>query len=252
MERQENPAMVRARLRWLATLRSNVRATRRAFWFPLISLGAIVLLAGWFYLPAKVPSTNARSSSVAIKAVGVTPVQMPLASHSTAVVMLWIIGLPIAYLASLAFYHRRSRRTGLVVSIGMWATVGIGLLAAMVTFSPIVVAALHLPVDWSAWETAGPAGGQALKPLLAITIALPLLAYLEYSPGLGAFSAGFAGFVVLISLYDVQNLFGALGSALGNALGVFLAGALLVVAGLVARRRQRVQRISHARWVVMS
>lgn len=252
MEGQENRAMARAQLRWLTTLRSNVRATRRAFWFPLISLGTIVLLAGWLYLPAEGAPTNARPGSVVIGAVGVTPVRMPLAGHSTAVVMLWIIGLPIAYVGSLAFYRRRSRRTGLVVSIGVWATVGIGLLAAMVTFSPVVVAALHLPVGWSAWETAGPAGGQALKPLLAITIALPLLAYLECSPGLGAFSAGFAGFVLLISLYDVQNLFGALGSALGNALGVFLAGALLVVAGLVARRRQRAQRVSHTRWVVMS
>lgn len=254
MEEQENSATARAQLRWLTTLRSNVRATRRAFWFPLVSLGTIVLLAGWLYLPAEEAPTNARPGSVVIGAakVTLTLVQMPLAGHSIAVAMCWIIGLPIAYVVSLAFYRRHSYRTGLMVSIGVWATVGISLLAAMVAFSPIVVAALHLPVGWSAWGTAGPAGVQALKPLLAITIALPLLAYLEHSPGLGAFSAGFTGFVLLISLYDIQNLFGLPGSVLGNALSVFLAGALLVVAGLVARRRQRTQLVSHAQWGVRS
>jgi len=57
-----------------------------------------------------------------------------------------------------------------------------------------------------------------------------------------AFSVVFLGYVILINLYDLDNLAARLGLSVGPELGVFLGGVFTFLAGVVfAARQQPVQ-----------
>jgi hypothetical protein len=220
-------------LRWSRQIRCGIRSSRRGSWFALVSLGALVLATSWLYLPSSRQGGLVSSHRTA------AGVLVGPGFHSLAVTLIWIVGTPLAYLATLAYYRFRARRTGLEVSLWSWVGVGLALFAVLVLLSPATTGTALPFARWAGWLHPSDLSIRGTQPVLAVALALPLLAWLERSRALAAFAGAFLAIALWVSLYDVENLLGYFGAPLATAPGVALAGAVLVVAGLVASIHQR-------------
>jgi hypothetical protein len=84
---------------------------------------------------------------------------------------------------------------------------------------------------------------RGLTPLLPIAAGLFVLAIIEGSVPVAGFATAFLGLVILVNLYDIENLFSRVGVTVPTpAIGLIVPGAVLLLASLgfwLAGRRTR-------------
>jgi hypothetical protein len=148
------------------------------------------------------------------------------------VAIYWLIALPLAYVIVAVWAHRRALRRGVATSMVAYALTGVALVALLVLAE----------VQTGAWSPAArlsSIGSRGLAALFVIALGLLVLAFRERSWELAAFSVVFVGYVVLINLYDLDNLTARLGLSVGPEIGVFLGGVFTLLAGVVFAVRQQ-------------
>jgi hypothetical protein len=214
------------------------RHARRAIWFPLVLFGLIVLGAAPFYRP-----WPPAGSGIGFRNVG--PVGGYLGGDfvGSAPAWYWLIALPLGYVATAAFLRWHAGRTGVAGRVAPYVVAGLGLFAFLVISSPANIHALGLPTSIGTFLWSNDLAIRGLTPLLAVALGFLVLAWVERSPALAAFSAAFLGLVLLANLYDIGNLFQWAGlSADDPRSGAIVAGAALLLGGLgfgVAALRDR-------------
>ena len=134
-----------------------------------------------------------------------------------AIAIYWLIALPLAYVIVAAWAYRRSLRRGVATSMLAYAVTGVALVA-------LLALAGVLNGAWSSADQLSSIGNRGLDALFVIALGLLVLAYRERSRTMWAFSVVFLGYVILINLYDLDNLAARLGLSVGPELGVFLGG----------------------------
>jgi hypothetical protein len=192
-------------LEYVSAAVSKARAARHGFGFPLLVLGAVTAGALPFYVlpaPSARPLTQAVSGTPLVGALGGF---LPHAGQWAA--LYWLVTLPLAYAAGLAYCRARSYRSGVQGRALPAVVVGLGLLMILVASSPAMVAFLHLP-GWTAFlHPQGDLATRGLTPLLAVSLGLVALSYLERSVTRALFAVAFVALVLLVNLYDIENLF---------------------------------------------
>jgi hypothetical protein len=148
-------------------------------------------------------------------------------------VVLWLVGLPLIYLGCAAYWRSRVVVGGCIRRHRWpWVVTGLGLLCAEVQplFAPLSLIGVRPAFG------VGPAADLFVRgtaPVLTVAVALPVLAWVERSRGLGVFSISFLGLALTVNLYNTENLLGSAGPAWGSAFGVVITASALVAAGLV-------------------
>jgi len=251
-------------LQELDRLRRFTRAVRHGFWMPLVLLGLLMIGATPLYFSPSnkallgVPGAVVFKARVGASSSGFLPlchavhgvVSMPCTRATAgapyfpsgvtttsprAVAIYWLIALPLAYVIVAAWAHRRALRRGVATSMLAYAVAGIVLVALLVLAGVLTGA-------WSNADQLSSIGSRGLDALFIIALGLLVLAYRERSWAMWAFSVVFLGYVVLINLYDLDNLTARLGLTVGPEVGVFLAGVFTLLAGAAfAVRQQPVQ-----------
>jgi hypothetical protein len=248
-------------LQELDRLRRFTRAVRHGFWMPLVLLGLLMIGATPLYFsPSSQPLLGAPSSAVfkmrvgaarssdvplchAVHGIVSTPCTPATAgipyfpsgittTSPRAIAIYWLIVLPLAYAIVAAWAHRRALRRGIATSMLAYAVAGVVLVA-------LLVLAGILNGTWYRAGQLTSIGSRGLAPLFIVALGLLVLAYRERSRAMWAFSVAFLGYVILINLYDIDNLTARLGLTVGPEVGVFLGGVFTLLAGVVFAVRQQ-------------
>jgi hypothetical protein len=200
----QSPDAARRTVDEVTGLRRHTRRARQAFWFPLMVFGALILGSAPLYSlppPASIPDGVVAGN-------GYDPLGGKLATDPHAVSLFWLIGIPVAYLLTAAFYlwrgHRRGVRTTwrayVVTGLGLFAVVALLLvnLPRKVPGRRLLLSVFdHLPGDLVI---------RGLIPLLAIAVGFMILAVAERSLALGLFAVVFFAIALTANLYDMSNL----------------------------------------------
>ena len=219
---------------WLVTAQvagRRTRSARRASWVPLAIFGVVTLGAIPLY---RFPDASAGSSAILTSRsfgflmwfVGGSFLRDPGAAA-----LYWLIALPLGYVATALLYRYRARRRGVGRSPGIYVLTGLLLFGVMVlaaVFSRLQPGDLFI---------------RGLTPLLPIAAGLFALAIIEGSVPVAGFATAFLGLVILVNLYDIENLFSRVGVTVPTpAIGLIVPGAVLLLASLgfwLAGRRTR-------------
>jgi hypothetical protein len=241
----------------LDRLRRFTRAVRHGFWLPLVLLGLLMIGATPLYFsPSSKAVLGAPGRVVfkprlgAIRAGYIPPchvahgvVLTPCTPTSgtagatyfpsgvttaspRAIALYWLVALPLAYVIMAVWAHRRAIRRGVATSMLVYALTGVGLVALTVLSGLLT----------GAWFTAAQLssiGSRGLIALFVIALGLLVLAYRERSRAMWAISLVFLGYVILINLYDLDNLAVRFGIGVGPEIGVFIGGVFTLLAGAV-------------------
>jgi hypothetical protein len=247
-------------LQELDGLQRFTRAVRHGFWMPLVLLGLLMIGATPLYLSPSSQTPLGVSGGVVFKvragasSSGYLPlchavhgvVTMPCkpiiagsryfpsgvtTSSPRAIAIYWLIALPLAYVVVAAWAHRRAFRRGVATSMLSYAVTGVALVALLVLAGVLTGA-------WSRADEVSSIGNRGLGALFVVALGLLVLAYRERSSAMWAFSIVFLGYVVLINLYDLDNLTARLGLTVGPEIAVFLAGVFTFLAGVTFAVRQ--------------
>jgi hypothetical protein len=248
-------------LQELDRLQRFTRAVRHGFWMPLVLLGLLMIGATPLYFSPShqpLPGTPgtvvfkarvgaARSGSLplchAVHGIVSTPCALATAgapyfpsgittTSPRAIAIYWLIALPLAYVIVAVWAHRRALRRGVATSMLAYAVAGVGLVA-------LLVLAGVLNGTWYRAGQLTSIGSRGLAPLFVIALGLLVLAYRERSRAMWAFSVAFLGYVIVMNLYDIDNLTARLGLTVGPEVGVFLSGVFTLLAGVVFAVRQQ-------------
>jgi hypothetical protein len=173
--------------------RRQARLARRAAWCPLLTFGVIIMAATPFYL-ASPPRTPVGSWRPGWLGYLITPA----GGASEGLGLYWLIAPPAAYGLVAAFYIWITRRRGVRARILPYCLAGIAFVALMFLTSPIgpPLRVVSMPGDLAI---------RGLDPIIGISLGIVVLAWLERSRGLAAFSALFLATTLLVNLYDVSN-----------------------------------------------
>jgi hypothetical protein len=209
-------------------LRRRTRLARRGYWFPMLAFGLLVLGCLPYFRPRSGSSTTMYSSfhpALSLVAGGNSGNPSRLAVY-------WLIGAPVAYFLSAAFYRFRARRVGVSTSTKVFVAVGLGLLLLLVVLSAVGMA---LPGRDTAQR--------GLLPLITFGVGFCVLAWAERSWALGVFSALFLGLTVTVNVFSTvtwvftQHPTWLFEHHLGlylEQIDPFVVGAVLMVGGLLA------------------
>src|SRR5262249_39171612 len=116
-------AAARATVDEVTGLRRRTRRARQAYWLPLVVFGVLVLGAAPFYELGPAGGDGLFTSDRDESFPGL------FAPHHLGAY--WVIGTPLAYLASAGFYLWRRRRRGVGTSPLAYALVGVGLVVLL-------------------------------------------------------------------------------------------------------------------------
>jgi hypothetical protein len=241
----------------LDRLRRFTRAVRHGFWLPLVLLGLLMIGATPLYFrPSSKALVGAPGRVVfkprlgAIRADYIppchvvhgvvftpcTPTSVPAGApyfpsglttaSPRAIAVYWLIALPLAYVIVAVWAHRRAIRRGVATSMLVYALTGI-VLVALTVFAGLLTGA------WPTAARASSVGSRGLIALFVISLGLLVLAYRERSRAMWAISVVFLGYVILINLYDLDNLAARFGLGVGPEIGVFIGGVFTLLAGAV-------------------
>jgi hypothetical protein len=247
-------------LQELDRLRRFTRAVRHGFWMPLVLLGLLMIGATPLYFsPSNQPLPGGRSIVFKARVGAPRPGYLPIChvvhgvvslpctpatsgapyfpsgittTSPRAIAIYWLIALPLAYVIVAVWAYRRALRRGVATSMVAYAVAG-GALVALLVLAGILN---------GTWDSAGQLtsiGSRGLAPLFVVALGLLVLAYRERSRAMWAFSAVFLGYVIVINLYDIDNLTARLGLTVGPEVGVFLGGVFTLLAGVVFAVRQQ-------------
>lgn len=222
-------------LSYVVSAKSRARAARHGFGFPLLALGLVTagaLPLYVLYLPPASAGTYVIKGTPLTGAVG----GYFLPHEGQWVALYWLVALPLACMATAAWYRFHGRWQGVEARVWPAVTIGLVLLAVLFASSPGIASFLHL----SGWATAAHPGGDlaahGLSPLFVVVLMLAVLAYLERSGARLAYTVVFAGVALLVNLYDLENLFWRLfgfnvPAALSEFPNVCFAAAFLLAGG---------------------
>jgi hypothetical protein len=214
-------------------VRAGVRKAQRAYWFPLVTFGAIILGAIPFY--RRVPAFTGPDGIEVFPRWLPSPLDIvsgfDLPGGGRWASLYWLIALPLGYIATAYYYRRRAIQTGVEGQTRRYVLAGLGLFAFLVLISPGFGSFLRVPyvlIWWQRWPFF-----QGLTPLLTIALGLFVLARVERSYGLAAFSVVFLGIAIMSNTYHPENLFSRFGITVPSPqINVIIPGALLLLAGL--------------------
>lgn len=222
---ETEPARV---MREIRRLRQRARVARRSYWFPLVTFGVLTVAASPLYVQGR-PHGCPKGSACAMAG---DPVHglfgTMFLGHSRWIAAYWLVAMPAGYLATAWYYRRHARRSGVEGSALPFAWLGLGLLLAC-----LVGWLLAFPFPYFLPTFHG------TLPILVLAVGLMTLAWLERSPGLGAFAACFLALALVVNLYNVENLLGDLGlhdtGSLSGLPNILLPGIVLLLAGAAFR-----------------
>lgn len=171
------------------TLGRRTRLARRGCWFPMVVFGVLVLASDPFF-------------RIRVWTVGYAPLRATtglIAGANTGrmgeLTAFWLIGAPLAYLLTVAYYWFKARRQGVATSTKGFVLAGLGLFGLLVVLSAV---GLALPVG----DTASP----GLLPLVTFGVGFCVLAWAERSWGLGAFAVCFLALTVVVNVFTTVKL----------------------------------------------
>jgi hypothetical protein len=211
----------------LAQLRRRARVARRSYWFPLVAFGVLTVAATPLY-GQRLPTCATAGAcgfpgDSASGLFGTT-----FLDRSSWIAAYWLVAMPAGYLATVWYYRRHASRSGVAGSVLPFAWLGLGLLLACLVGWLL---AFPFPVFLTTFH--------GTLPILILALGLMLLAWLERSPGLGAFAVCFLALALVVNLYDVENLIGDLAiyhnGAFSNLPNIVLPGLVLLTAGAAFR-----------------
>jgi hypothetical protein len=189
----------------LATLRHRVRATRHAYWFPLVLFGLIGIGAVPFYLLSAPPGVTGRSAWTVVAPA--TPVLAgngisSLGRGSSLLGFYWLLALVAGFLLMMAWYRRHARQAGVTSPVRPAAITGIAL-TIVALIGPAIARAvgsqwLWLPFPWFLTI-------HGMYPFLIIGISLCVLARSERSRALTLIAIVYLAAAVVACSYDVEN-----------------------------------------------
>lgn len=213
---------------------SRTHKLARPSWFPLAAFGLLVLLISPLYTSGPPPWGLRGARHMAPASPWLPGITM--GSDPWFPSLAWIMGLTVAGGASFAYYRRRAVRVGVSSRILPALGAGAGVLIILVISSPGAagVTGWYWPYRQIA-RVAPDLLFRGTAPLLCIGIVVGILAALERSRALGMFAVGFMGLVLLVSLYDIQNVFYRIHlDVAAPAINLILPGVALVGAALVS------------------
>jgi hypothetical protein len=186
-----------AMLSEVGRLRSEARAARHAYWFPLVLFGVLTCAsvpfyvqplptAGWHIPHAPVPVLSALGGIFA------TSGWRALLGYY------WLVAIAVGLGLTWLWYRRHGRIAGVVTPSRGY----------LMTTAAIVVLAL---LSWIAFPLPGDITIRGTFPLVIIGLGLWVLARAERSWALLAIAAIYTGTALLASLYDIENVLFRLG-----------------------------------------
>ena len=198
----QSPDAARRTVDEVTGLRRRTRRARQAFWFPLIVFGGLILGSTPLYsLP---PPASIRDGIV----VGRGHATLGPLAPDLAASLFWLIGIPVAYVLTAAFYLWRGHRRGVRTTWRAYVATGLGL------FAVVALLLVNLPrrvpgrqLFVNVFEhVPGDLVIRGLIPLLAIAVGFMILAVAERSLALGLFAVVFFAIALTANLYDMSNL----------------------------------------------
>jgi hypothetical protein len=221
----------------LAALRRRARATRHAYWFPLVLFGLLTVGAVPFYL---VTAGQLLGRSVSL--IGTSTIMLgggPMAAGGFYIAWYWAVALVVGYLLTLLWYRRHARRVGIQTPARGYLITGIALTVLVLVLPPLTRFVPPLSLIWLPFADIWIRGTFAF---LIIAAGLWVLARAEHSPGLATIAAIYTGAALLGTLYNVENILFRLGWNPATPFGwrlallpnVLLPATVLLVAGLAA------------------
>ena len=183
-------------------LRRRTRRARQAFWFPLLVFGALILGSTPLYT---LPSLTNTPDGVVV---GGGHAPLGLLAPGFAAGLFWLIGVPVAYVATAMFYLWRGHRRGVRTTWRAYVFVGLGLFAvvALLTVNlPRKVPGRRLFIRLFDYLP-GDLVVRGLVPLLAIAVGFMILAVAERSWAFGLFAIVFFAVALTANLYDMSNV----------------------------------------------
>ncbi|MHB1432510.1 MAG: hypothetical protein ACYCVZ_10395 [Streptosporangiaceae bacterium] len=221
----------------LTVLRRQARATRHAYWFPLVVFGVLVAASAPFFVQQAPPWGIAVAVPPAPLAAFGGIFRPPWLSYY------WLAAIVAGLALTGLWYRRRGARVGLRTPSRGFLLTGLAITAVLLALS---LAAGNGPLTGLA---PGLLTMRGTLPLLIIAAALWVLARAERSAGLAVVAALFTGSALLADLYNVENFAFRLGWHPAGAQwqytalpGVLLPAAVLLVGGAIAFAAQRRRR----------
>jgi hypothetical protein len=208
----ERPAGQADLLGEMKALRRQARATRHAYWFPLILFGLLTCAAVPFYIS---PIDQAGGAGVT-RGGPPLPVLGGFAGVTTQRYLgyYWVAALLAGLLLTLLWYRRNARRVGLATPAGGY----------IITTAVLTVLALVLPLlsqvrspHWLSWLQylsvlwPGDLVVRGTFPFVIIAAGLWVLAWAERSRALAVIAALYTATALLSSLYNIENVLFRLG-----------------------------------------
>jgi hypothetical protein len=221
-----------------ATLRRRARATRHAYWFPLVLFGLLTIGA----VPLYLVTAGRQPVGVSVSPIGTSTIMlggMPMAANGFYIAWYWAAALVVGYLLTLLWYRRHARRVGIQTPARGYLITGIVLTVLVLALPPLTRFVPPLSLIWLPFADIWIRGTFAF---LIIAVGLWVLAAAEHSPGLAVTAAIYTGAALLGTLYNVENILFRLGWSPATPFGwrlavlpnVLLPAAVLLVAGLTA------------------
>jgi hypothetical protein len=189
----------------LARLRRDARATRHAYWFPLILFGLLTCASVPFYVSG--PPVGAGVAVLRMSA----PIPLlggALGGRGLLLSWYWALALVAGFLLTWAWYRRHQRRVGIRTPARAFAVTGI-VLAALAFLGPLLAA--DLPFGYGPVLPVADLWIRGTSAFLIAAAGLWVLAWAERSLALALITLAYTVAALLASLYDVQNLLYRLG-----------------------------------------
>ncbi|MFI6782414.1 hypothetical protein [Micromonospora sp. NPDC050276] len=187
----------------VTALQRRTRATRNAYWLPLLLFGLLMAVAAPLYVESvEPPALRATPDNPALTGLG-----GDFLERSATLGWYWLAALIGGYLLSLWWYRWHGVRVGVQTPARPYVVAGIvGTLAGLVL--PIVLRYLLLNTatvisTGTSWVTTPLLGvsNRGMFPHLVIAVGLLVLARLERSRGLTIVAVAYAAAVVLVNVY---------------------------------------------------
>jgi hypothetical protein len=229
----------------LAQLRRQTRATRHAYWFPLILFGLLTCGAAPLYVAAAAPPPLSGTRTA-----GYGPVLLggrPFGMSSFYIGWYWAVALVGGYLLTLLWYRRHAGQAGVWTPARGYLITGVVLTALVLAIPPLTSWLHFLRFVWLPFGDVWIRGTVAF---LIIATGLWVLAGAERSRVLAVIALIYTGAALLSSLYNTENILFRLGWNPGRSAfswqltvlpNILLPAAVLLVAGcgaFVAQRRR--------------
>lgn len=197
----------------MKALRRRARATRHAYWFPLVLFGVLTCASVPFYIQSAAPS------GMTTQANGDVP-ELPVLGGFAGFLVhrylgyYWLAALLVGLLLTLLWYRRNARRVGLATPARGYVITLAVLTALALVIPPLSSVRSPHWLSWLqqlGWLWPGDLVVRGTFPFVIIAVGLWALAWAERSPALAVIAAVYTGTAVLASLYDVENLVFRLG-----------------------------------------